>query len=423
MNIAKLFNTLGPGLLYAGAAIGVSHLVQSTRAGAGYGFELLWILVLVNILKYPFFDFAPRFASATGKSLIEGYQSIGKWAVGAFALLTIATMFTIQAAVTIVTAGLVDSVFHLGMGVVPLSAIILVTTVVVLIIGKYSTLDFIIKIVIIVLAISTMTAVIYAFSSGYHPNEEFSFDFNWSNGTDIFFLIAFIGWMPAPIDVSVWSSLWTVEKAKSLSFRPSLKESMLDFRIGYIGTALLAACFLVLGALVMYGSGKSFSGNGTQFAGQLIDLYGKSIGDWSRPIVAIAAITTMFSTTLTCLDAYPRVMKPTTTILLPFFAKYTSERNFLYWAWIVLVMAGALILLRYFATSMSSMVDVATTLSFITAPILAYLNYKVITSKLMPAYAQPNKFLKIWAITGIIFLTAFTIFYIVWISGLIDIIA
>ena len=36
---------LGPGLLFAGAAIGVSHLVQSTRAGADFGFGLLWALL------------------------------------------------------------------------------------------------------------------------------------------------------------------------------------------------------------------------------------------------------------------------------------------------------------------------------------------------------------------------------------------
>ncbi len=34
----KLLQSLGPGLLFAGAAIGVSHLVQSTRAGADFGF-------------------------------------------------------------------------------------------------------------------------------------------------------------------------------------------------------------------------------------------------------------------------------------------------------------------------------------------------------------------------------------------------
>ena len=45
---------LGPGLLYAGAAVGVSHLVQSTRAGANYGLLMIVVVVAANIIKYPF---------------------------------------------------------------------------------------------------------------------------------------------------------------------------------------------------------------------------------------------------------------------------------------------------------------------------------------------------------------------------------
>ena len=102
---------LGPGLLFAGAAIGVSHLVQSTRAGADFGLGLLWALLLVNLFKYPFFQFGPRYASATGESLLDGYKKMGNGILIAYFILTFATMFTIQAAVTIVTAGLASQLF------------------------------------------------------------------------------------------------------------------------------------------------------------------------------------------------------------------------------------------------------------------------------------------------------------------------
>ena len=52
MKIRNLINSLGPGLLWAGAAIGVSHLVQSTRAGAIYGFQLVAIILFINLIKY-----------------------------------------------------------------------------------------------------------------------------------------------------------------------------------------------------------------------------------------------------------------------------------------------------------------------------------------------------------------------------------
>ena len=94
--MTKFLQNLGPGLLFAGAAIGVSHLVQSTKAGANFGFGLLWALLLINLIKYPFFQFGPRYAAATGESLLEGYNKLGKGVLKVYALLTIATMFTIQ---------------------------------------------------------------------------------------------------------------------------------------------------------------------------------------------------------------------------------------------------------------------------------------------------------------------------------------
>jgi len=421
MRVKRLLKVLGPGLLYAGAAIGVSHLVQSTRAGAGFGFDLVWILILVNFLKYPFFEFAPRYASATGESLIDGYKKLGQWAVIAFALLTLATMFAILAAVTIVTAGLFGNVLHLDIGIVPLSAIILATTVLILIIGKYAVLDKLIKVVIVVLAISTLVAVIFAFGHGYRPNADYIHHFDWLSRPDVLFLIAFIGWMPAPIDVSVWSSLWTVEKSRNLNFRPKLRESLVEFRIGYIGTAFLALCFLILGAMVMHGSGEELSSTGTGFAGQLIEMYTVNIGKWSWPLIAIAAVMTMFSTTMTVIDAYPRVLRPITTYLVPRWKGGKREHGLIYWIWIVVVASGALILLKFFASSMTFMVDVATTLSFITAPVLAVMNYRVITSKHVPDSAKPGFWLRLWSWTGIIFLGAFTLFYLAWRLGWVSI--
>ncbi|RLD49636.1 MAG: divalent metal cation transporter [Bacteroidetes bacterium] len=405
---------MGPGLLYAGAAVGVSHLVQSTRAGAGYGFYLIWILIIANVLKYPFFEFAPRYAATTGKSLIDGYARIGKWAVVMFTVLSIATMFTIQAAVTMVTAGLVGNVFGISLNSVQLSGLILFFTMLILMVGRYALLDKLIKVVIVILAVSTLGATITAMLNGYHPNPDFVQSFSWLKHADIFFLIAFVGWMPAPIDVATWQSLWTVAKIKEMGEKPSLKNALLDFKIGYIGTAFLAVCFLSLGALVLYGSGEELSGNGVVFAGQLISVFTNSIGGWAYYFIAIAAVSVMFSTTLTCLDAYPRVMKPLTEEIIPSFKKKRPGFDFHSWIWIVIVAGGALILIAYLKNSMRFMVDLATTLSFVTAPLIAFLNYKVVTDKHMPESGRPKLWLRVYAFIGMVFLGGFMVVYIIW---------
>lgn len=409
----KMFRVLGPGLLFAGASVGVSHLVQSTRAGADFGLDLLLVLIFANLIKYPFFEFGPRYAVATGQSLIDGYRNIGKWAVILFTVLTISTMFTVQAAVTIVTAGLVGNVFHLELSPVLISAIILIMTMGMLIAGRYRLLDILIKYIIVLLALSTLVALITAFAKGFQPNTQPFGNFSLRNHTHLLFLIAFFGWMPSPIDITVWQSLWTLAKYREKKTKPQLRGVLFDFKVGFIGTVVLAMCFLLLGALVVNGSGESLSPSGVVFAGQLIQMYTVNIGTWSYAIIAVAAITTMFSTTMTCLDAYPRVMTPLSRELIPKLKEKISpakERIF----WFIVVVVGAVLLLSVLSSSMGTMVDIATTLSFVTAPVLAILNYRVVTDKHMPEAFRPRKAMRIYAMAGILILSLFTLLYLIW---------
>ena len=312
--INKLLKKLGPGLLFAGAAIGVSHLVQSTRAGAEFGMGLLWALILVNIFKYPFFQYGPRYASATGESLLDGYYKLGKGILIAYAIITIATMFTIQTAVTIVTAGLAASLTNGLFSTEVWTIIIIAICSVVLFFGKYKLLDRLIKYVIILLAISTILATLMAFNN--NTNEIILSQFLPEITVEIAFLIAFMGWMPAPLDVSVWHSLWSLEKQKT-NKNFTYKSSLFDFNVGYIGTVILGVAFMALGYLVMFGGDTSFSTSASLFSNQLIEMYTSSLGEWSYYIIGIAAFTTMLSTTITTLDASPRAMNRTTK-LTPF---------------------------------------------------------------------------------------------------------
>lgn len=409
MNLKKTFSLLGPGLLFAAAAVGVSHLVQSTRGGASYGLDLIPFLILAMVIKYPFFEFAPRYTNATGKDLITGYRDIGKWAILLFAIFTVSTMFSISAAVVIVTAGVVGYVFHLSLDPLLISGILMVLCVVILALGKYSLLDGLIKYIIAILAITTIVAVISALGLK-NDYQTLINNFSFQKRSDIFFLIAFIGWMPSPVDVSVWHSLWS--KEKHTEQKVSVKEGRLDFNIGYIGTGIVALAFLLLGALIMHGATEKLSDNGAQFSGQLISMYTTAIGNWAYPIIAIAALATMFSTSITVLDAYPRVM---TRITKHFFIHTKISKNVMYWIWMAIALVGTTSLLSILSHSMRFMVDLATTMSFVTAPIIALLNLKAVTGKNFPVENKPSKGLLRYAHVGIIFLTLFSLFYIVYI--------
>ena len=404
--ITQKFNwlkKLGPGLLFAGAAIGVSHLVQSTRAGADFGFGLIWALVLIHIVKYPFFQFGPRYATATGESLLDGYKKLGKGVLIAYFIVNLATMFTIQAAVTIVTAGLASNLFGITTNPIIWSIIITVICVALLIIGKYKLLDNLMKIIIITLTLSTITALILA-----TLNTESTHNFTQilpKGSIEIGFLIAFLGWMPAPLDISIWQSLWAIEKQKDKTTKFNTKQAIFDFNIGFVATLILGVCFVSLGALVMYNSGEKFSGSAVQFSQQLITLYTKYLGSEMYIFIAAAAFTTMFSTTITTLDASPRSMTKTFDLLTN-----KSYKN-MYWFWISFLAIGTITILIFFMSEMGLLIKIATILSFLTAPFFAILNYILISGKHTPKKWRPSLQLKILSWFGILFLIGFSIWY------------
>ena len=393
---------LGPGLLFAGAAIGVSHLVQSTKAGAEFGFGLIWALILCNFFKYPFFLFGTKYAFSTGETLLHGYKKIGDYVLYIYLLLSIVTIFTIQAAVTIVTAGLAVELFGFNNNIAIMASIILILCIIILTVGKYKLLDNFIKIVILILAFSTLFAVGYA--TNYNVVELNVNQIFPDEVSGIIFLAAFMGWMPAPLDVSIWQSIWTKEKL-NLNNKIQYKSALFDFNVGYISTVFLGLCFVALGAFVMFGSGETFSNNGSEFANQLIKLYTANLGENVKIFISVAAFTTMLSTTITCLDASPRAMSQTLKLLN---YKKISGYN----TWIFIISIVTMIIFVFFESEMGTLIKIATILSFITAPIYAIMNYSLINSDYMPKKFKLSKSMKFYSISGIIFLTIFSIWYI-----------
>ena len=406
--LKKFVRTLGPGVLFASTCIGVSHLVQSTRAGAVYGYSLLIVIILANVLKYPFFEFAARYTAATGVSILEGYYKKGKWILLIYLAITIPSMFIVTAAVTFVTAGLLENLLGLGLSTDIWSGILLGICILILAIGRYNTLDSLLKIVGVVLVVSTLTAFFSVLFHGRVPEAQGFIPEQIGNPVGIIFLIALMGWMPTAVDISTWISLWAEAKMKLTGYRPSLKEALLDFNFGYLVTAILAICFLTLGATVIYGTNTELSNSSAGFAAQVIGMYTSAIGKWSTFVISIAAFSTMFSTTITVVDGYSRAIDKTTRLLLK---KTDLETRKPYISWTMVISIGGFLVIAQYLNNLRQLVDLATILSFVVAPLAGFINYKVIFSKEISAEYLPKPWMKYLAIAGLIFLTGFTIVY------------
>lgn len=402
-----MLKLLGPGLLYAAAAIGVSHVVQSTRAGADFGIQLIWAVLLANFIKYPFFKVGPKYTAITGKSLLDGYKHMGKPVIVLFLILTLLTMFVVQSAVTVVTAGIIQNFIPRFVSIKYITIGLLSVCYILLYKDKYKILDNFIKVIVIVLSFSTVLALIFSLF-GNIPKTMSPNIFEFSNNTHILFLVALIGWMPAPMDIPIWHSVWCMADNAEKQNRTSLKDAIFDFNVGYIGTAILAVFFVCLGSMIMYRTGEVFANSGGDFAAQVISLYTKALGSWAFYLIAIAIFSTMFSTTLTCLDAFARISAEGCFQLteIPFFQSKKA-----YAIWLKITMLGATIITIFYLKNMRALVDFATTLSFVVSPFFAILNYKVMQSKDVPDEYHFKGFEKYLAFFGITFLTLFALYY------------
>ncbi|MEJ8567167.1 NRAMP family divalent metal transporter [Elongatibacter sediminis] len=418
--LAASFRTaFGPGLLFAGTAIGLSHLVQSTRAGAVYGLAIGVVILLIHVLKYPLFRFGAYYTVASGESLIEGYRRQGVFAVWLLLGALLCYMFFAMGAVGMLSAALVKNVFGIELDTRLLGAIILGGGVVFLLVGRFHWLDRVNKVLVSVLAVSTLLAALFSI-----PKLELSQLTIPAERIDLkllLFVAAIGGFMPVSTDSSVWQSVWTLAKAKDAGVWPRLRDVLMDFNIGYWGSAIFAVCFLIMGAAMMNRAGIAPAAEAVPFAEQLIGLYRDALGDWAVPLIGASVISVMLTTALTGLDALPRVLVAITRVLrgepVGRITEVQLDGTAAYRLYVVLLAAGSIAAIYFLADSFRTFLDFGTTVAFLVAPVIAILNHRSVFGPAVPADLRPGRGMWWFSMVGIAAFVSFTVTYFVLLLG------
>ena len=419
-----LRQSLGPGILMAGACIGGSHLMSSTTAGARFGFALLGLILLTNLVKYPFLRVGTRFTAVTGLTLLEGFQRRNRFYLPLYLLVSLVTGTLTIAAVSFVAGLLLTNVpllanfntFGLAIAVLAVSGLILL-------LGHYRALDRLSKVLVVLLTLLSGVAALTLLMRGSVGDVAAT----WVGTTpspwtaaNLAFLIPLMGWMPGPVEMCVWPSLWMFSRAQDSKHSASLKEAEFDFNLGYAVTVVTAVFFVILGAYTMYGTGEGmFAGSGVSFAQNLIRLYTEAMGSWAAWVIVPAAFAAMFSTTLTCLDAYPRSISAIQGLL------QGSDRGDLASApqqrrlsvWLVLHLLAALVaLLVAFSggIGVKDFVFGAMTGSFLTAPLFAWMAMDTMNSDLVAVEHRDGPAMQGLTWFGLAFLTGFSLLFLGW---------
>ncbi|CAM3785578.1 NRAMP family divalent metal transporter [Parendozoicomonas haliclonae] len=402
----SLLNSLGPGIMMAAAAIGGSHLIASTKAGAIYGWQLVGLIILVNIFKYPFFQYGARYSAATDESLVRGYARMGQpWLLLFLGLNAFASVVNIAALLGL-TSALLGAVFP-GIPTLVMAGVVISVCLLIVLRGHYHLVDGFSKWIVVILSVVTVAATLLAFTQPSAAPAEFVAPDPWVLGS-LAMLISLMGWMPAPVEVSAMTSLWGRSKAQEDGPR-SMKTALLDMNVGYIGTTILALFFVALGAQVMHGSGIELAKSGAAFSQQLADMYASVMGDWSRWLVIIAAVCCIFSSLLTCVDGYSRVNKSAWDNLHGNDSPNTESPLLA-----LAISAAAITLVTQFPGSMLAMLEFAMIAAFLTTPVFALLNYRLMNASHVPEEHKPGRALTLLSQAGLIFLFGFAALFIWW---------
>ncbi|EAR17905.1 conserved hypothetical putative integral membrane protein [Synechococcus sp. WH 7805] len=422
--ISGLRRSIGPGILLAGACIGGSHLMSSTTAGARFGFALVGLILITNLIKYPFLRVGSRFTAATGLSLLEGFQQRNRTYLPVYLLVSLFTgTFTI-AAVSFVAGLLLTNVPVLAqVNPFALAIAVLAASGLILFMGKYRALDRLSKLLVALLTLLTGVAALSLLLRGPAGDVASSWlaaDPSPWQMADLGFLIPLMGWMPGPVEMCVWPSLWMFSRARDSQHTASLQEAEADFNLGYGITVLTAVFFVILGAYTMYGSGDGlFQGSGVAFAQNLIRLYTEAMGSWAAWIIIPAAFAAMFSTTLTCLDAYPRSISAIQGLLLGVdrgdAAPGPQSRRIGTWILMHLLAALAALLWAYSGgIGVKDFVFGAMTGSFLTAPVFAWMAMDTMNSELVAPDHRDGPLMRGLSWFGLVFLIGFSLLFLGW---------
>ncbi|MFF7448752.1 MULTISPECIES: Nramp family divalent metal transporter [unclassified Streptomyces] len=89
---------IGPGIVVAATGVGAGDLVATLIAGSNFGYTLLWAAVIGCLVKISLAEAAGRWHLSTGRTLFDGWASLGRWTTWFFVVYVVIWGFVYGAA-------------------------------------------------------------------------------------------------------------------------------------------------------------------------------------------------------------------------------------------------------------------------------------------------------------------------------------
>lgn len=278
---------VGPGLVVAATGVGAADLVATLVAGSRYGYALLWVAVLGTVIKVVLVEGAGRYSLATGRTIFEGWRSLGRWTTWYFApyiviwgLVYGATAMSSSALPIIVLfPGLSLKLVAVCSGLIGLALVWF---------GSYAGFEKVIAAFVGVMFAAVVGAAVRAVPNvpqilaGLVPTVP---------AGSLFYLLGLAGGVGGTITLAAYG-YWLREKGWSTP--RFMKVMRIDNGVAYLVTGIFVVAMLIVGAELLYSAGIAIDAGGQGLV-QLGDVLEERYGRFFQVVFLVGFWASSFS--------------------------------------------------------------------------------------------------------------------------------
>ena len=320
----EIFKRVGPGLILASSIVGSGELIATTVLGAENGYALLWLIIVSCFIKIAVQNELGRYAIGTGETTLEAFNRVPgprlkvSWAVWLWALMVSMTLMQVGGMM-----GGISEILHDLVPALSVNAWVWIVgagTAVLLIVGRYSTIE---RIAMGLVVSFTILTVSCAFLLIKRP-EFFSWGelaggltFSMPQGGFVT-AVATFGITGVGATELVMYPYWCIEKgyaryAGKRDDSPQWRQRAFGW-IKVMGVDVLNSmviytfatiAFYLLGAGILHGMG--LMPQGSEMVKVLSSMYTETLGDWSLYLFMIGAFVVFYSTLFASTAAHCRM--------------------------------------------------------------------------------------------------------------------
>lgn len=281
---------IGPGIVVAATGVGAGDLVATLIAGSNFGYTLLWAAVIGCVVKISLAEACGRWHLATGRTLFDGWASLGSWTSWYFGIYVVIWGFVYGAAAMSSSGLPLQALFP---DVMELKWWAILTGLVGLVFvwfNKYAVFEKVMTVLVGIMFVVTVYLAIrvtpnlgdaFAGLLPVLPDEKDS----------ILNTLGLIGGVGGTITLAAYG-YWV--NAKGWTNTGWMKVMRLDNRVAYITTGVFVVSMLFVGAELLHSANIAIAG-GDKGLVQLSDILEKEYGGTTAKLFLIGFLATSFT--------------------------------------------------------------------------------------------------------------------------------